>query len=195
MGKRGPQRDPEVHQRILDTTQELICTYGPNHVSVNQITASAGVGKQTIYRWWPTKTALVIDALQHAIETQSRPPATGSAYEDIRTQMRRVSRLLASPIGAIVRELVASAQGDPEVATQFRDRFFSDRRKHAAATIADGIQRGELRPDLDSEVVIDMLYSPLWLRMLIGHQPLTQTAADRILDLAWPALTTSHRPT
>lgn len=192
MGKRGPQRDPEVHQRILDTTRELICTHGPNQVTVNQITASAGVGKQTIYRWWPTKAALVIDALEHAVTSQSPPPNTGTAYEDIRTQMRRVTRLLASPIGAVMRELISSAQGDTEVADQFRDRFFLERRERAATTITDGINRGELRPNLDTEVVIDMLYGPLWLRLLIGHQPLTQAAADQILEHAWPALTTQQ---
>jgi AcrR family transcriptional regulator len=188
MGKRGPKRDPEVQQRILDATRELIAVDGPNKVTIDQITAHAGVGRQTIYRWWPTRTALVIDSLEQAVRAESPTPDAGSARLNLRTQMRRVARLLASPIGSIIQELIANGQGDPVAAEQFRERFFNERRKRAAATITDGIQSGELRSNLDIETVIDMLYSPLWLRMLIGHQPLTQAAADRVLDHCWPAL-------
>lgn len=187
MGKRGPQRDPEVQQRILDATRELICTHGPNQVTINQITKHAGVAKQTIYRWWPTKSALVLDTLERCIQATSTLPNTGSAYNDIRSQMQHMTRIFASPIGSIIRELVADSQGNPAVADRFRDRFFTENRNRAEA-ISNGIQQGELRDDLDVETVIDILYSPLWLRMLIGHQPLTPTATDRILDHAWPAL-------
>ena len=116
MPKHGPHRDPEAHQRILDATRELICERGPNQVSINEIASAANVGKQTIYRWWPSKAAVVIDALEQMIQAQNPFPTTGSAYGDIQTQMRRVAQSLASPTGAIIRELVAESQGDPDVA-------------------------------------------------------------------------------
>lgn len=187
MGQRGPQRDPEVQQRILDATRELICARGPKKVTINEITEYAGVAKQTIYRWWPTKSALVIDMLEQLIQAKSTLPDTGSAYKDIQLQMRHMTRIFASPVGSIIRELIADSQGDPTLADQFRDRFFSENRNREAA-ITNGIERGELQDDLDVETVVDILYSPIWLRMLIGHQPLTPTATDRILDHAWPAL-------
>lgn len=102
--------------------------------------------------------------------------------------MRRVARLFASPTGAIIRELVAASQGDPLIAEEFRTRFFAARRLRAAATLASGIESGELRVDLDIETTIDLLYAPVWLRLLVGHQTLTRTAADRILTHIWPAL-------
>lgn len=188
MPRTGPKRDPEAQQRILDATRELICERGPNRVTINQIAEHAGVGKQTIYRWWPSKAAVVIDALEALFEAESAFPDTGSAYEDIRTQMRRVAATFASPTGSIIRELVAESQGDTAVAEQFRTRFFAERRQRASAAIQAGIDNGELRHDLHLETVIDVLYAPLWLRMLIGHQPLSQAGVERILDQVWPNL-------
>ena len=190
MPRTGPKRDLDAEQRVLDATRDLICERGPNRVSINEIATAAGVGKQTIYRWWPSKTAVVIDALERMFESESPFPRTGSAYDDIRTQMRRVAKTFASPTGSIIRELVADSQGDPDIAEQFRVRFFAERRVRAVAAIQAGIDNGELRDDLDIETVVDVLYAPLWLRMLIEHQPLSQAVADRILDQTWPSLTT-----
>lgn len=127
-------------------------------------------------------------------ESESPFPHTGSAYDDIRTQMQRVAKTFASPTGSIIRELVADSQGDPDIAEQFRIRFFAERRIRATAVIQAGIDNGELRDDLDIETVVDVLYAPLWLRMLIEHQPLSQTAADSILDQTWPNLTERPSP-
>ena len=188
MPKHGPHRDPEAQQRILDATRELICERGPNQVSINEIASAANVGKQTIYRWWPSKAAVVVDALEQMIKAANPPPTTGSAYGDIQTQMRRVAQSLASPTGAIIRELVAESQGDPDVAEMFRAGFFTERRSRAAAVIQAGIDSGELSSAIDVETSVDILYAPMWLRLLIGHQPLSVAAADQILDHVWPAL-------
>lgn len=189
----GPKRDPQARQAILDATRELICRRGPNKVSINEIAAVAGVGKQTIYRWWRTKSAVVVDALEQIFEDESPFPDTGSTRDDICTQMRSVAATFSSPTGAIIRELVAESQGDPVIAEAFRERFFDERRRRAAAAINAGIERGELRDDLDVDIAIDLLYAPLWLRMLIGHQPLSRRSVDQILDQVWPALTDERR--
>ena len=188
MPKHGPHRDPEAQQRILDATRELISRRGPNQVSINEIASAANVGKQTIYRWWPSKAAVVVDALEQMVKAQNPPPASGSAYGDIQMQMRRVAQSFASPTGAIIRELVAESQGDPGIAELFRTGFFAERRARAAAVIQAGIDSGELRSTIDVEASIDLLYAPLWLRLLIGHEPLSEAAADQLLDHVWPAL-------
>lgn len=188
MPKTGPKRDMDAERRILDAARDLICERGPNRVSINDIAAAAGVGKQTIYRWWPSKSAVVVDALERMFEAESPFPDTGSALGDVRAQVRRVAATFASPTGSIIRELVAEAQGDPAVAEEFRRRFFAERRARAAAVVRAGIERGELRADLDVETAVDLLYAPLWLRLLVGHQPLGRADADRIVDHAWPAL-------
>lgn len=188
MPKTGPKRDLDAERRILDAARDLISERGPRRVGINDIAAAAGVGKQTIYRWWPSKTAVVIDALERLFESESPFPDTGSAYEDIRTQMGLVATTFSSPTGSIIRELVAESQGDDQVAEQFRLRFFAERRARGAAALSAGIDRGELRSDLDIETVIDILYAPLWLRMLVGHEALTPEAVDRVINHVWPSL-------
>lgn len=180
-------RDEAARARVLDSARDLVCQLGPRAVTVAEIAAAAGVGKQTIYRWWPSKSAVIMDAL---IELTDPDPADlpGSAYEAIRLQMRRVAAMFASRKGDLIRELVADSQGDPALAKDFRDRFFAHRRARGAATLEQGIATGELRPDLDVDDAIDVLYGPLWLRLLVRHRPLSQAAADNVLDLVWPGL-------
>ncbi len=187
MGKRGPKRDEDAERRILDAARDLICARGSGRVSVNEIAAEAGVGKQTIYRWWPSKSAVVFDALEREIKASSPAPNTGTACGDVRVQMQRLAKLLRSPLGAILRELIADSIADENVAEQFRERFFEERRKPAIAVVVAGMERGELRPDLDPATVVDLLFAPLTLRMIVGYQSLTPAAIDKLLDHAWPA--------
>ncbi|MFK8024890.1 MAG: TetR/AcrR family transcriptional regulator [Ilumatobacter sp.] len=188
MPTHGPHRDPDAHRRILDATFDLIAERGPNRVTINDIAREAKVGRQTIYRWWPTKVAVVLAALEHRLDTDA--PGTGSANtrEDLRNQMQRTAYVFASPTGAIIRQLVADSQGDEEVAELFRSRFVAARHERSVATIRAGIDRGELRADLDVDIVIDLLFSPLWLRMLVGHGPLTRASVDGLLDHAWESI-------
>jgi AcrR family transcriptional regulator len=183
-------RDEMARRRVLKSARDLVHEYGPRVVTVNDIAASAGVGRQTIYRWWPSKSAVIMDAL---IELTDPAPADipDSTYEAIRLQMRRVAKMFASRNGELIRELVADSQGDPDVAEDFRNRFFAHRRARGAATLNMGVSTGELRSDLNVERALDVLYGPLWLRLLIGHATLSSTAADQILDLVWPALSST----
>jgi AcrR family transcriptional regulator len=186
-------RDEVARRRVLDSARDLVCQLGPRAVTIDQIAAEAGVGKQTIYRWWPSKSAVIMDAL---IELTDPEPAElpDSVQEAIRVQMRRVARMFASRQGQLIRELVADAQGDPALADDFRRRFFAHRRARGAAVIARGISSGELRPDLNIEDALDLIYGPLWLRLLIGHRSMSPASVDRLLTLVWPTLVNPAHP-
>lgn len=173
---------------MLDAARGLVSELGPRAVTVDEIAAAAGVGKQTIYRWWPSKSAVIMDALIELTDPvpDRLPEAT---YDALRLQMRRVAAMFASRNGQLIREVVADAQGDPELAEDFRRRFFAHRRARGAATLTKGIDSGELRPDLDIDDALDLLYAPLWLRLLVGHRPTSPAAADRLLALVWTGLT------
>ena len=186
-------RDEAAQQRILRAARELVCDLGPRAVSIDAIADAAGVGKQTIYRWWPSRSAVVMDALIEMTDPEPADPPD-SVRERIRLQMRRVARMFASRQGRLIREIVADAQGDADLAEAAgvehlgRLRFLAHRRARGAATIARGISTGELRPDLDIEDALDVLYGPLWFRLLVGHRPTGPAAVDRLLDLVWPGL-------
>ena len=195
MVKPGRKRDPDAERRILDATRDLIAAQGSKKVTINDIATEANVGKQTIYRWWPTKPALVLDALEREIKSANPPPATGSTYEDLRMQMQRVAAMFASPTGSIIREMIAESLNDDDIAEQFRERFFLERLKRGMPTFEAGVASGALRADLDLDVVSEMLYAPLWLRLIVGHRPLTPAVVDTILDHAWPILSTEPHPT
>ena len=172
---------------MLRAARDLVCDLGPRAVTVDQIASAAQVGKQTIYRWWPSRSAVVMDALIELTDPDAAE-VPEDIYEAIRLQMRRVARIFSSRQGQLIRELVADSQGDHDLAEDFRKRFFAHRRARGAAILERGIATGELRADLDVEDALDLLYAPLWLRLLVGHRSLSQAAVDRLLALAWPAL-------
>ena len=103
--------------------------------------------------------------------------------------------MFASPTGSIIREVIAESLGDDDIAEQFRERFFIERVKRGMPTLDAGVAAGVLRDDLDLEIVSEMLYAPLWLRLIVGHRPLTPAIVDKILDHAWPILSTEPGPT
>ena len=181
-------RDHDARRRVLESAGELVREMGPRAVTVDAIADVAGVGKQTIYRWWPSKSAVVMDAL---IELTDPAPAdvSDTTYEAVRFQMCWVASMFVSRNGELIREVVAECQGDPRLAEDFRSRFFSHRRARGADTLVAGVANGELRPDLDINIALDVLYAPLWFRLLVGHGVTDQSAADQVLDLVWPGLT------
>jgi AcrR family transcriptional regulator len=185
---RGRTRDNDAHQRILDATIALVGADGAGNVCINDIAAAAGVGKQTIYRWWPSKHAVVIEALvvRSIHDTPFRD--SGDARRDLRDHLRGVVKIFNSPTGALIRELVAEAQTDRTVAEEFRERFWQPRRDLSIAFLRRAIERGQVRPDLDVEATLDAIYSPLWARLLIRHQPINNQLVDHVLDVVWPGL-------
>ncbi|MEO1059234.1 MAG: TetR-like C-terminal domain-containing protein [Actinomycetota bacterium] len=124
------------------------------------------------------------DALQETFERESAFPITDDPIGDLRTQMAAAAMVMRSPAGAMIRELLADAQTDSETLDMFRKRFFERRREQARQAIERGVASGALRADLDSATVIDLLYAPIWLRLLTGHGSLTEPAIDRIIDTA-----------
>src|SRR3954451_22458532 len=185
---RGRTRDTDAQRRILDATIELLGTQGNGQVRMDDIAAAAGVGKQTIYRWWPSKHAVVIDALLDRSTKDTPFTDSGDARRDLRRHMRGVVRVFASPTGALIRELVAESQVDDRIAGEFVERFWQPRRDLSTAFLLRAIDRGEVRGDIDVEAALDAIYSPLWTRLLIGHGPVDNRVVDDILAIVWPGL-------
>jgi hypothetical protein len=135
-----------------------------------------------------------MDAFLAETAPQMPFPDTGSAREDLRRQMRSVIRLFNLPkVRRPYIAMIAESQHDPVLAAALRERFIASRRRSATFVLERGIDRGELRADLDPEVTLDALYGALYYRLLISGQPLTLRYADTLLNQLYPALAGQHR--
>jgi AcrR family transcriptional regulator len=165
----GRPRSQRATAAILDATLDLLRQRGLRDLSVDAIASHAGVSKATIYRWWPGKAAVVMDAFLAGTGPRMPFPDSGSTREDLRRQLRSVIRLFNEP--ATRRPfvaLIAESQHDPELAGALRERFIASRRAAAREVFARGVARGELRADLDPELLVDMIVGPVVYRSLIG---------------------------
>ena len=159
-------------------------------MTVEAIAERAGVSKATIYRWWPNKAAIVMDGFLSMVSAEVPFPHTGHAREDIRLHMRRLAEAFGGKMGRTVAALIAEGQADPELAEALRSRWLSVRRTEAKEILELGIERGELREDLDPDVAVDVLYGPIYYRMLVGHARLDEAFAHILADHIFAGLAT-----
>ncbi len=190
-GKRPPgrPRSEESRQSILRSTLKLLIHHGGlAELSIEAIAADANVGKTTVYRWWPTKAALVADAFSASTDSELRFPNTGSVENDMSLQMRRLIRIFRSKRGKVVAALLAGGQSDPKLIEAFRDRFLWPRRRQAYQTLQRGIDRGELPAGSNLDLILDSLYGPIYMRFLIRHDKLEESFADELCGLVLKGL-------
>ncbi|SRR6266404_5564104 len=195
-GKRlpGRPRSEESRQCILRSTLKLLKQQGGfSEFSIEAVAVDANVGKATVYRWWPTKAALVADAFSGSADAELSFPNTGSVQGDMSLQMKRLIRIFRSKRGKVVAALLAGGQTDPELIEAFREKFLRPRRKHAYQTLQRGIDRGELPFGSDLDLVLDSLYGPIYMRFLIRHDKLDEGFADAICALVLKGLKRSNR--
>ncbi|MEO1064662.1 MAG: TetR/AcrR family transcriptional regulator [Actinomycetota bacterium] len=185
---RGRKRDEDARQRILDAAFELVGANEPGSVAINDIAEAAGVAKQTIYRWWPSRTAVILDALVDGTMKATPFRETDDLRSDFDAHLRTVIRLFNSPTGGLIRELLAESQSDDGIAAEFRERFWGPRRELSRARLERGIEHGWIRPDVDAEVALDVVYGALWLRLMVRHAPMRPADATAILDAVWPGI-------
>ena len=182
VGGRGRPRSERARRAILKAAGELLERDGFTAVTMERIAERAGVSKATIYRWWPNKAAVMTDSFLELMVPDTSPLDTGSAREDLRLRLRGLAHVLAGRSGRFVAALIAESQTDPEVTEALRTQWISVRRRETRPLLRRGIERGELRSDLDLEVAIDALYGPVYWRMLTGYAPLSDDFVDRLVD-------------
>ncbi len=186
--KPGRPRGARVHRLILDTAIELVFEAGFRAVSIESIAAKTGVAKTTIYRRWPNKAAVVMDGFMDRVGSGTLFPPAEKAMDRVRLQMRAMAKAFRGKDGGLVKALLGEAQFDPELATEFQKRWTLPRRKLGTDVIRDAVRGGELRSDVDPETVIDLLYAPMYYRLQIGIEALSEAYIDGIFDLAMKGL-------
>ena len=180
----GRPRSVESEQAILAAAWMLLQESSVRQVSIEAIARAAGVGKTTIYRWWPSKAALIVDAFLTQIQTVLPFPETATAAEALRQQMQRLVEVFRGDVGQIVAQIVAEGQCDSGALESFCDRFLSPRRDAARQVIMRGIESGEFDPALDPDLAMDILYGPIYYRLLVQHLPLDEAFAAALFQRA-----------
>jgi AcrR family transcriptional regulator len=182
---RGRPRSEKARKAVLDAAAELLLARGLSAVSMDAVAERAGVSKATIYRWWPTKETLALDALYSEWDARPHPRDTGSLRGDLLALLRPWARLASSrPYGRVIAALVTEAQTDPVFAAEYRHRVVEPRRDQARAIFRRAIERGEIPADTKIEVALDLLYGPLYHRLLHGHAPLNDRFTQDVIDMA-----------
>jgi AcrR family transcriptional regulator len=183
---RGRPRSEKAHKAVLGAAAELLLARGLSAVSMDAVAERAGVSKATIYRWWPTKETLALDALFTEWAAASPYPRdTGTLRGDLLALLRPWARLASSrPYGRVIAALLTEAQTDPAFAAEYRNRVVEPRRDQARAIFRRAIEHDEISPDTKIEVALDLLYGPLYHRLLHGHAPLNDRFTQDVIDMA-----------
>ncbi len=184
--KIGRPRSEETKKSILTASYELLLENGFKTITVEGIAERAGVSKATIYKWWPNKAAVVLDGFFAATETMLQVPDTGSVREDLFIQVNNLASFITSPKGKVITELIAEGQFDANIAQEYRNRYFNPRRLISQHIFERGIQRGELKKELDIELCIDLMFAPIFYRLLITGETVN---AEFVKDLISNVLT------
>ncbi|MDB5367208.1 MAG: TetR family transcriptional regulator [Rhodospirillales bacterium] len=163
-------------QRLL--LEETLCQF-----SVERVAREAGVSKATIYRWWPNKSAIAIEAFRERLQAETKTPPAITATEALRRQLEGLARILRGELGQVVRQLVSASQQDPKLAKLFHDEVVIPRRKVLKEMLARGVRSGEFRTDLSLDSMIDMTFGTLYMRLLFQHLPIGGDLIDDAIRL------------
>lgn len=186
-------RSEESKSAILEATLALLDERRPESLSlqklsIERIAREAGVSKTTIYRWWPTKAALVIDTFieNHVARTPIR--ADVPAIKALGLHMASLAKVYSGPEGRLIAQLLAECQFDDQTLIDFKTRFWNARAAAVTTLIQRAIHDGDIRPDLDPSVVLEMLYSPIYFRLLFQVGPLNAEFTQAILKHTFEGL-------
>ncbi|MCK0177485.1 MULTISPECIES: TetR/AcrR family transcriptional regulator [Mycobacteriaceae] len=178
-------RSEHSRRAILDASISMICELGYDNTSIEAIARQAGVSKQTIYRWWPSKGAVILEAATESLGTVVSIPDTGDFVADIRTQLTAILELIATTgFGPAYRCLIAAGQSDPDLLRAVYDQVVEPNIQDFGARVALAQQRGELRADADWRTMRDLLYGVVEYR-LVHAMPLEPAYLDGVLEIVF----------
>jgi AcrR family transcriptional regulator len=185
---RGRPRNQQTHDAILDAARALLTENGLARFSIEQVAANAGVSKASIYRRWPAKGALLMELYMEGI-----PEVISETARSLRTELKRyllatVERLQDPLWRSILKSLVAESQYDAQTSEMLRQIVIAPRRDAGLRLLERAETSGEIRAGLDHELIVDLLFGPLWYRLLFDHAPVDTDFATRLLKQVEPIL-------
>jgi AcrR family transcriptional regulator len=182
MRRRGRPPSRAARRRILRAAHEMLEHGGLLSITMEGVASRARVGKPTVYRQFNNRYELAMAALMEA-SGEFVPCASGrNPLEELRAQLRSMATLFASGTGRHVALMLASGYGETEMSKAFRSHFVQARREEGRSLLERAIEAGQIRGGISTELVLDLIYGPIFYRLTMGHAPLDAHFADRLLD-------------
>ena len=181
----GRPRDEEVRKRILNSAAQLLEERCFEDITVDAIAEHSGAGKATVYRWWPNKAAVLIEAFRERIAQEMPFPDSGDFRQDLRQQLQNFAEIIYwGRRGKVFRAFIAGAQADPEIAKAFREIWIRPRRAEAKKLFERHIAEGIADVGLDPDLAVELVFSPLYYRLLTGWGEITPEYLDQLVETA-----------
>ncbi len=177
----GRPRSEKSMQAILDTTNKMLLLNSVRDISIESVAKKAGVGKTTIYRWWPNKVALVLDSISGPMNSLPAPVTGGNPKELLEKQLERFARICRGRGGKIIAELYAESQGNPDTQALFFEKFMVQHEEILASILEQGKSSGDFRATLDTALTVDMIYGAFFYQLMSNPNPLDQNFANSII--------------
>jgi AcrR family transcriptional regulator len=178
----GRPRSEVAHRAILEAARELLTEEGFTRLRLEHVAARAGVGKNTIYRRWPSKEDLTLELLLELARPHLAIADVGNTRAELLAAVENPIRAITeSPFGPVIRAMMSQIAGNPAIGDPFRSAVVAARRAEIARVIERGVARGDLRPDADVTVATELLAGPVYFRLVFGGS-LDDDLAMRVVD-------------
>lgn len=187
-------RSVKVHEQALAAARALLREGGLPAATMDAVSARSGVSKATLYKHWPSRTAVAAEAFGRDMADAVPLPDTGTTAGDLTEHLRRVSAFYASAEGTVFSQLLAASVTDEGGAAYLRAYFLAGRRTAVGILWQRAVERGDVRTDVDVDTAVDLLFGSLVFRRLTGQQPLTDEAAEAIATAALHGLLADRSP-
>ncbi|WP_326568337.1 TetR/AcrR family transcriptional regulator [Amycolatopsis rhabdoformis] len=176
-------RSEDARRAVLEAVDDLLVEHGFAGLTIERIAAAAGVAKQTIYRWWPSKVDILLDALGDDLAEELVPPDHGDLRRDLREHLAAVALFLTTAdAGAVFRALIGQAQHDPDLAARLRTEQISGQHARDRLPFERALARGELPAGTDLDGAVEQVIGPIHYRVLVTGAPVTREFTDALAD-------------
>lgn len=186
VNRRGRPRSEAVREKVVRAAAELALDGGSGAATVDAIARRAEVSRTTIYKWWPSAAAIVLEGLLDAVRDSITRPPGSTTVQALVHHVGALFGLLADPVvGPLLRNVIAASASDPAIERALMEQWIAPRRTAVAVTLRDAVAAGELPADTDVEVAVDALVSPPYYRLMFGMAPLDEAGVDALVATVW----------
>ena len=186
VNRRGRPRSEAVRGKVVRAAAELALDGGSGAATVDAIARRAEVSRTTIYKWWPSAAAIVLEGLLDAVRDSITRPPGSTTVQALVHHVGALFGLLADPaVGPLLRNVIAASASDPAIERALMEQWIEPRRAAVAVTLREAVAAGELPPDTDVEMAVDALVSPPYYRLMFGMAPLDDEAVNELVQTVW----------